>query len=70
MIEVTKPNGYWTKERCQKEALKCKSRTEFKTICSLAYKNSRNNKWINEIKIANGTLKNIFYRINNLQFYE
>ena len=41
--------GYWTKEKCQKEALKYKSRWEFEKNSPGAYGAARRNKWINEI---------------------
>lgn len=43
-----KPNGYWTKERCQKEALKYKTRMEFKSSSS-AYDVACRNGWIKDI---------------------
>ncbi len=47
MVEIKKPSGYWTKERCQAEALKFNSKTEFKI--SSAYTISRINGWLDEI---------------------
>ena len=44
-----KPNGYWTKEKCQEEALKYKSKTDFKKSEKGAYKKATQNKWINDI---------------------
>lgn len=32
-----KPNGYWTKERCQEEARQYKSRGKFQKKCSGGY---------------------------------
>ena len=37
MIEKKKPNGYWTKTNCKKEALKYNSKTEFIKNASGAY---------------------------------
>jgi hypothetical protein len=39
----------WTKEVCQKAALECKSRSEFKSKFSNIYKICRLNKWIDEV---------------------
>jgi hypothetical protein len=44
-----KKKNYWTKERCHDEALKYKTRKEFKQNNSSAYSISSNNKWLNEI---------------------
>jgi len=44
-----KPKGYWTKERCQIEALKYNSKIEFKKNHGSAYKKVVSMKWINEI---------------------
>src|SRR4051812_9849898 len=44
-----KPHRYWTKENCQKEALKYNSRTEFKKNSIGAYDKARDNNWVNEI---------------------
>ena len=44
-----KPKGYWTKERCWKEALKYNTRNEFKRGCESAYTSARINGWLDEI---------------------
>jgi len=49
MISPIKPMGYWTKEKCQKEALKYKYRSEFQKNSSSAYIISRKNGWIDDI---------------------
>jgi hypothetical protein len=41
--------GYWTKEKCFEEALKYKSRNDFKKFCRQAYTISCENKWIDKI---------------------
>ena len=46
---MRKPKGYWTKERCHEEALKYKSRKEFKIKSGGAYDAAKKNKWLNEI---------------------
>lgn len=40
---------YWTKEKCQEEALKYQSRTTFQKGSSSAYKSARINNWLDEI---------------------
>ncbi|MCK9415689.1 hypothetical protein M0Q97_03400 [Candidatus Dojkabacteria bacterium] len=40
---------YWTKERCQEEALKYSSRSEFERKSGSAYIASLRNKWIDEV---------------------
>jgi len=45
----SKPNGYWTKEKCHEELLKYKTKIEFKKKCGSAYNSSTKNKWIDEI---------------------
>jgi predicted GIY-YIG superfamily endonuclease len=49
MIEILKPNGYWTKENCLQESLKYKTRVEFWRGSSSAYTSSRKNGWLDEI---------------------
>ena len=44
-----KPKGYWTKENCEKEAIKYKTRKEFKTFSSSAYNCSVIYGWLDEI---------------------
>lgn len=43
-----KPKGYWTYERCKAEALKYKTRTQFKLGNGSAYAFSIRNKWIDD----------------------
>lgn len=50
-MKEIKPSGYWTKERCQEEALKYISRKEFGENSGSAYKKACINKWIDEICI-------------------
>lgn len=40
---------YWTKERCQNEALKYKSKGDFRKYSNSAYQSSFRNKWLNEV---------------------
>ena len=49
MIELKKPNNYWTKERCQEEALKNNTRNEFKNMSRSAYSISLKNKWLDDV---------------------
>ena len=44
-----KPNGYYTKERCQELALRCKTKTEFCNNYSTAYNVVCKNRWIDDI---------------------
>lgn len=54
----SKPMGYWTKERCEEESRKYKSRTEYKEKAGGAYETSRVNGWLDDyIWLEN---KNIF----------
>src|SRR5437879_339061 len=46
---MRKPTGYWTKELCQEEALKYKSRNEFRTNSGGAYSASYKNNWMDDI---------------------
>ena len=46
---LRKPKGYWTKEKCHAEALKCKTRNEFKIKLGSAYNAARRNGWLDEI---------------------
>lgn len=43
-----KPKGFWTKEKCLEAALKCKTRTEFKTLYSRAWSVSKKNGWLDD----------------------
>jgi len=49
MREIKKKNNYWVKERCAEEALKYKTRKDFKNKCGTAYQKSHEGGWINEI---------------------
>jgi len=49
MIQKYQPIDYWTKEKCQEEALKFNSRNEFKLQSAGAYNSSKRNNWLNEI---------------------
>ena len=51
MIQLRKPNRYWTKERCQYESLKYTSRGEFQKKSVSAYSISSKNKWLDDICI-------------------
>ena len=44
-----KINGYWTKENCQKEALKYNKKSSYKKSEPTSYRISRENGWLNEI---------------------
>ena len=49
MKKKKKPNGYWTKERCQEESLKYKTRFEFQKKSSGSYSSSYLNGWLDEV---------------------
>jgi hypothetical protein len=49
MLAPQKPSGYWTKEKCQEEALKYNSRKEFYRNSSSAYTKSIKNNWIDDV---------------------
>jgi isopentenyldiphosphate isomerase len=60
MVELKKPSGHWTKERCQEEALKYNSRSEFEINSGSAYSASLKNGWLDEIcshMLPQGSLK-------------
>ena len=47
--EFRKPYGYWNIERCEVEARKYNSRTEFKEMSSSAFNAAWRSKWLNRI---------------------
>jgi isopentenyldiphosphate isomerase len=49
MVRVQKPHGYWTKERCQKEALKYKTKSNFSKNNYAAYNRSYKSGWLDNI---------------------
>jgi hypothetical protein len=49
MVEVIKPNGYWGYETCKEEALKFKTRGEFKERSGTAYAVCCKNGWMDEL---------------------
>jgi len=49
MIEIKKPNGYWTYERCKKEALKYSKLKDFRNNSPSAYDNSYENGFLYDI---------------------
>lgn len=40
-----KPRGYWTKEKCQEEALKYESRKDFMKNSKTSYNKALKEKW-------------------------
>lgn len=48
MTSIQKPNGYWTLERCQAEALKYRTKTDFANG-SKAYQRAHRNGWLDQI---------------------
>lgn len=59
IIRKIKPVGYWSFENCRNEALKYKSRTEFKNNSAGAYDSCKENGWINSVS---GHMINIGHR--------
>ena len=49
MVQLHKPNNYWTFERCKEEALKYKTRTEFQKHSTVSYHKSLKNNWLDDI---------------------
>jgi len=49
MIELVKPNGYWTKENCKNEALNYKKHIDFYNFSKGAYERSKKEGWLDEI---------------------
>jgi predicted GIY-YIG superfamily endonuclease len=49
MIEIHKPKGYWTKEKCTEEASKYLIRSEFHKCSTCAYNSALRNNWLNDI---------------------
>ena len=49
MTSVQKPHGFWTKQRCQIEANKYATKTDFAKNSRGAYKAAYRNGWLNEI---------------------
>ena len=61
---MKKPNGFWTKERCRKEALKYKSRNDFRkgVGSNWAYRISLKNNWMNDICTHMSVIGNLYKR--------
>jgi len=49
MFQIKKPKEYWTKEKCQDEALKFKTRGEFSKESVSAYSKAWDKDWLDEI---------------------
>lgn len=49
MLQLKKPHGFWTKERCLEESKKYSSKPDFRKSSSAAYTKAEKNKWIYEI---------------------
>lgn len=48
-MKSSKPNGYWTKEKCIEEALKYKTKKEFRENNQSAYVCASKNNWLNDV---------------------
>ena len=49
MKKTREGNNYWTKEKCQKEALKYNYRTELKKLKPYVYHRCRKNNWLDDV---------------------
>ena len=49
MEEIKKPNRYWTKEKCQEEASKYNTKSEYNKKSKSAYGSSWKNGWLDEV---------------------
>lgn len=49
MIYKNKPDGYWTKEKCRKEALKFKYRKDWRSASKGSYSSAQRNGWLHEL---------------------
>lgn len=49
MDEIRKPDGYWTKEKCAREAKKYKTRSKFQKGSNGAYDAARKHGWMDEV---------------------
>ena len=48
MIEIIKPSGYWTKEKCTEDSLEYKTRAEWKKNSISSYGSALKNGWLDE----------------------
>ena len=46
--EIRKPNGYWTRERCEKESRKYNSKKDFSKGCPAAHAAAERRGWLND----------------------
>ena len=53
MIMKTKPQNYWTREKCYEFSLLCKNRKQFQKMYSGAYNAARKNNWLNDLFAKN-----------------
>jgi len=49
LLQIQKPSGYWTFEKCKEVADKCRSRSEFKKRYSSSFKSAERNNWLDDI---------------------
>jgi hypothetical protein len=49
MVQVVKPNNYWTYDKVEEEAKKYNTRLEFSKGCSSAYSSALKNEWIDDV---------------------
>lgn len=60
-VELRKPSGYWTKERCYEEAKKYRTKSDFRRGCSAAYNVSLRNGWMNYFVFEEGKKPNGYW---------
>ena len=49
MVEIKKPNGYWTLEMCKLEALKYNKKLDFRVYVMGAYESCLRNGWLEDV---------------------
>ena len=70
-VETMKPSGYWTRERCEEEARKYKTKGDFLKGCSAAHSASVRNGWLDDfdwfidqrIDVALGKIDSVYVYI-------
>ena len=62
MIEIKKPNGYWTYKRCKEEALKYNTKSEYKIKSKSSYNKSLYCGWLDEICLHMKSIGNKYNR--------
>lgn len=68
LLRISKPNGYWTKERCAEKALLYNTISEFNRKEPSAYNAARRNEWLKEITthMKTSVTPEEMYRMNHV----